>query len=350
MELAEKSSSTTLPFPPSFLDRFMDFIQRQPIPYWLTYLGLFTLMGFFNHIIGWVIGWIPAYQFNPLTLVFPIWLWAPLAIITRLDQVAKEALSGFNPLLKIGEEDKKNLQYEFTSMPTLPVVLSGIFWLIVYLLTSYLAYQAFYVGYGLGPLLSVVIFTEGLISYTTGSIIYYHSLRQLRLVNRTVKMVDQFDLFHLDPVYAFSRLTAQIGIAWMIMLTLTLLVFPIDLANLPVLMILVLQVLLAIAAFVLPLWFVHSRLVSEKRKLISKHNQQVKETLSNFHRMLEENRIAEADKYNFAINALVNERSLLTAIPTWPWRSGTLTGFLSAVGLPIILFFVQLIIKKFVGG
>ena len=350
MDIAQTSPAQTPPFAPSFLDRFMDFIQRQPIPYWLTYLGLFILMGFFNHIMSWFVGWIPTYQFNPLTLLFPVWLWTPLAIITYLDKAAKEALTGFSPLLRIDEDKRKALGYEFTTMPTLPVVLSGVFWLLVYLIQTYLTYQAFYVGYRLGPILTVVIFTEGLIAYTTGSVIYYHSLRQLRLVNRTVKMVDHFDLFHLDPVYAFSRLTAQIGIAWMVMLTLTLLVFPINLANLPVLMLLVLQMLLAIAAFVLPLWFVHSRLVSEKRKLISEHNQKVKETLASFHRMLEENRITEADKYNFAINALVNERSLLTGIPTWPWRSGTLTGFLSAVGLPIILFFVQLIIKKWMGG
>jgi hypothetical protein len=348
-EPLQPDPSAAKPFTPSFVDRFMDFVQRLPIPFWLTYLVLFILEGSLNQVLSWISGWLPPFQLNPLILLFPLWLWGPLAIITHLDRVAMDALSSFSPLINIDEKALKKLKFEFSTMPAIPVILSGIFWLINYLILTYLTYQVFYVGYGLGKLLSVVIFVEGLISYSTGSVIYYHSLRQLYLVNRTV-LVHQFDLFHLDPVYAFSRLTAQIGIAWMLMLSLTLLVFPISLVSLPVLMVLVLQIFLAIAAFVLPLWFVHSRLVSEKRKLISEHNQRVKETLSNFHGMLEENRMAEADKHNFAINALVNERSLLTSIPTWPWRSGTFTGFLSALVLPIILFIIQLVIKKFTGG
>jgi hypothetical protein len=349
-EPLQQDPGVAKPFTPSFLDRLMDFVQQLPIPFWLTYLVLFLLEGFLNQAIAWITGWLPRFQVNPLIFLFPLWLWGPLAIITHLDRVAMDALSSFSPLIDIDEKALKKLKFEFTTMPAIPVILSGIFWLIIYLIVTYLAYQVFYVGYGLGKLLSGVVFVEGLISYSTGSVIYYHSLRQLYLVNRTVKMVNQFDLFHLDPVYAFSRLTAQIGVAWMIMLSLTLLVFPIELASLPVLMVLVLQIFLAIAAFVLPLWFVHSRLVSGKRKLISEHNQRVKETLSNFHDMLEENRMAEADKHNFAINALVNERSLLTSIPTWPWRAGTLTGFLSAIGLPILLFILQLVIKKYLGG
>lgn len=35
-----------------------------------------------------------------------------------------------------------------------------------------------------------------------------------------------------------------------------------------------------------------------------------------------------------------------TGSPTWPWRSGKLTGFLSALVLPILLFVIQLGIQK----
>jgi hypothetical protein len=36
-------------------------------------------------------------------------------------------------------------------------------------------------------------------------------------------------------------------------------------------------------------------------------------------------------------------------IPIWPWRSNTLTGFLSTLGLPIFIFLLQLLIKKLLG-
>jgi hypothetical protein len=44
---------------------------------------------------------------------------------------------------------------------------------------------------------------------------------------------------------------------------------------------------------------------------------------------------------------LTAERDVLNGLPTWPWLPGTLTGFLSATILPIVLFIIQLAIQKF---
>ena len=46
----------TKPYPPSYLDRFMDFVQRLPVPYWLTYLLLFILESAVFHLFAWG-GW-----------------------------------------------------------------------------------------------------------------------------------------------------------------------------------------------------------------------------------------------------------------------------------------------------
>lgn len=230
------------------------------------------------------------------------------------------------------------------------MILSAVFWVAVYILLTVLAFQTFYVGYGLGTFLTVMIFATGLISFSIGSAIYYHSFRQLRTVNQTVKMARRFNLFQLDPVYAFSRVTSLIGISWMIMLSLTLLAFPIDLLEAPVLAILVLQAVLAVAAFALPLWFVNRRLVTEKRRLLSDLNHRVELTLDRLHHSIDKNELGELDQINSVITYLNTERDILARIPTWPWRAGTLTGFLSAMVLPIILFLIQLIIQNWFGG
>ena len=342
----QQNTSETRPYAPSFLDRFMDFVQRLPSPYWLTYFVLFILQSIIAHTLAWIVGWLPAYTFSPILLIFPVWLWGPLAMMTHLNLVSLEALSSFSPLLDVEEERLNMLKYEFTIMPARSVVLSGVIWSIFYLILTYLAIKAFYVAYGLGIFLSGVVVFEGLISFGIGSALYYHSLRQLRLVNLTVKMVKQFNLFRLDPVYAFSRLTSQIGVSWMIMLSLTLLLLPMQLANVPVLVILVLQVVLAVAAFILPLWFVNRRLVSEKRRLLAELNRRVESTLERLHRYLDENDMGEVDQLNRAMTGLNAERGLLTSIPTWPWSAGVLTGFLSTIALPIIIFLIQLVVKN----
>jgi len=162
-------------------------------------------------------------------------------------------------------------------------------------------------------------------------------------------MVRQFNIFRLDPVYAFSRVTSLIGVSWMIMLTFTLLLFPTQLVRGETLAILILQVVLAIAAFVLPLWFVHRRVEMEKHRVLAEFRRQVESTTARLHRCLDENDMGPVTQLKDAMLGLSAERDILTHIPTWPWRAGTLAGFLSVTILPIVLFIVQFAISNLLG-
>jgi hypothetical protein len=336
-------------YTPSFIDRFMRFIQRLPLPYWMTYLLLFTLQVTIFHILSWIDGWIPRFTFNSMALIFPLWQWLTLMIVTYLNSVALEALSNFSPLLKLDEENLKKLKYEFTHMPPLNVILNAMFWAIIYIAVT-MSLKPLYAALGIGSALTTTVIIEGLICYCTGSVIYYHSIRQLLLVNRTVKLVGHFNLFRLEPVYAFSRLTAQTGISWMLLLSLTILVFPLKLANVVILGIFFAQILMAIAAFVLPLWVVHHRLLLEKRKLLAEHRHRVEAAFGQLHHALDEKKEDEASQLSNILLGLNIEREVLGSIPTWPWRESTLTGFASAIVLPIILLLVQIAIQKWLAG
>ena len=345
----QQKNRESIPYPPSFLDRFMDWVKGFPIPYWLTYLILLAVEGILHHAAAWFMGWQKPFTFNPIMFVFPLWLWVPLTIMTYVDSISLTALSTFSQLLSADEDELKRLKYEFATMPQQGAVLSGVFWGINYLILTYLGYQVFYVAYHLGPFLSAVTFGAGLITYLTGSAIYYHSIRKLILINRTVRTVKNFNLFRLDPVYAFSRVTSMIGASWMLMLTLTLLILPIRLATGLGVAIMAVQILLAISAFVLPLWFVHRRLESEKLKLIAEHNLRTQSTMERLHHALDKNELDEIDHFSNALMGMGAEREVLNVIPTWPWRAGTLTGFVSAIVLPIVLFLIQLAIQKWMG-
>lgn len=343
-------TSATGPYPPSFVDRFMDWVERLPAPYWLTYLGLFILQGLMTHVLAWMAGSTPVFTFRPILLSYAVWLWGPLAIMTYLGSVSLEALSSFSLLLDVDEEKLDRLKYEFRVMPARSVILNGVLWFMIFLVISY-ATRDIYVVLDLGAFLTVVVFLQGLISFSVGSAIYYYSLRQLRLVNHTVKMVEQFSLFRIDPVYAFSRLTSQIGVSWMLLLSLTLLIIPMELVEgVSYLAMLALQVVLATAAFVLPLWFVHRRLVSEKRRLLAQLNRRVEVTFGQLHRYVDGNELGGVDQLNSAMTALGAERDVLNAIPTWPWRRGTLAGFMSVIALPIILSLIQRVLERWLGG
>ena len=328
----------------------MNFIARLPAPYWLTYLVLFILQGLLSHILSWWDGWLPPFTFNTLNLIFPLWFWAPLAIMTYLNSISLAAISSFKPLLEGSDEEIQQLKDKFSTMPSRPLLVSSIIWFLVYVALNYLARQTFFSEYGLGPLAILYTLIMGLPTFVIGSSIYYHSLRQLRLIHQTVRRVKKFNLFNLEPVYAFSQVTAKTGIAWIILLSLTLVFFPLQLATMLTLSMYTVQVVLALAAFVLPVWIVHQRLEEEKRQLVAELNQRVELTLKKLHHCLDENKLDEVEQINELINGFNAEREILNKIPTWPWRPGVFTGFISAIVLPIVLFLVQYFIGNWLGG
>ncbi len=337
-------------YSPSPIDRFMHLIQHLSVPYWLTFFLLFILQSIINHILAWIDGWLPAFTFSQIILLFPLWQWGTLAAIIYLNRTSETAISRFRPLLDCDDDAVEKMRYEFTTMPTRGVILSGVFWVMVYSLLTWLSYDVFYVGYGLGDLFQVWTFLQGLVCFAIASVIYYHSMRQLLLVNRIVKMVKRFNLFQLQPVYAFSRLTSRTGITWMFLLVLTLLTFPLSLARWLALVILGLQVVFALSAFVLPLRSVNHHLVLEKRRLMGENRRRVESALSQLHQRLDQNEFSEMELLHNAIGGLTAERDILAKISTWPWNASTLTGFLSATVLPIVLLVIQIAIQKWLGG
>ncbi|HEX5839636.1 MAG TPA: hypothetical protein VFY26_17510 [Anaerolineales bacterium] len=347
-EQVQKSRSEAAPYPPSYIDRLMRFVERLPVPYWVTYLLLFVLSGLLNHVLAWLYGVHPAFTFDSILLTYPLWLWIPLAIVTFLNRTAEGTLETFRPLLQLDDDSFRKLKVEFTTMPARVVLLNTLFWVVVSVAVFSLFRETF-ARYGFTEGMQKVTLVEGLITYGIGSIIYYHSLRQLWLINRTVKTVKQFNLFALDPVYAFSRLTAWTGISWMFMAGMTMLVFPMELASVLVIGYFVVQMVLAIAAFVLPLQFVSDRLRQEKRRLLAEHQRRVEKTLASLHKAIDQHELSEVGSFNTAIAVLNSERALLEKIPTLPWRTDTLTGFLSATGVPILLFVIQNILRRWLG-
>lgn len=335
-----------IPYPPSFVDRIMQAVQRLPVPYWLTYFVLFILHSAFFLLLSWIDGWVDLFSVNPLIFLYPMWLWGALAIMTYLDFVAVDALASFRPLLDVPDQQIEQFEYEFTTMPARGVIVGGVIWSLVYGFLVFLAYDSFFVAYEVGILGTLVSVISGFISYFVGSAIYYHSFRQLLLASRTMKMAKQFNLFHLDPVYSFSRLTSRTGIAWIVLLSLSLVTFPIQLTNIGVLLIWFLQVVLAVAAFVLPLWIVHQRLVLQKRSAIAGLNQRVESALAQLHNRVDAWEIGDIELVNEVLAALAVEREVLQKIPTWPWRAGTLTGFLSALLLPVALMIIQIVVES----
>lgn len=337
------------PYPPSWIDRLMAAIQRLPVPYGIAYVIFVLLEVAVMHTLGWLDGTLPPLNFDPLYLLFPLWVWGPLAIMTYLDEVALHALRDFQPLLGEHEDEIPRLQYELTTLPSRSVWISGLWWTGVFVVLMYVGFPVVVREYSYGPATIAGSWIFGLFSFVTGSTLYYHTIRQLRLVSRILGLVERVNLFRLDPVYAFARVTAKTGVSWLLLTGATLIVFPFRLINVTVVALYLTQVVFALGAFVLPLWNVHQRLVAEKRRLLAAVNRRLEVAIHRLHEALDGDDLARVKEIDTALGGLGSERKVLSSIPTWPWSTATLSGFVSALVLPVALFLIQLALKNLLG-
>ena len=178
------------------------------------------------------------------------------------------------------------------------------------------------------------------------AVLIYHTIRQLRLVSQVHALASRIDLFEPAPLYAFSNLTARTGIGLVLLIAYGFLVDPT--INLEAAVLTGPVLVVAVAAFVLPLRGMHQRLVVEKERLQLQADQRFKATLADLHRSVDERDLSVADGLNKTLTSLQLERDALARIPTWPWQAATLRAFVSVLLVPIMIWLIIRLLERFV--
>ncbi len=149
-----------------------------------------------------------------------------------------------------------------------------------------------------------------------------HDRVQLRLVSRIYRTHTRIMLFHLGPVYAFSGLTVQTAMSWLVFAYAWLLGAPKILSR-PVSIALEIAItLIAVVTFAWPLLGLHTRLEQEQGRLMGEVGERLRTISVDLHRRVDKSEL-DADAMNALNNSmstLVTERDLLSKIPTWPWH------------------------------
>ena len=331
----------------SWIDRLMAAVQRLPAPYWLTYLILGLAETLFIQCAVWLGAPETRFVVQPESAVFPLWTWGVMALMTVLNHEAIIGLHRFHPLLDADEGSIAALEYEITTMPARTVLLSTPIWVVLFALIAITS--PIISHHRSSPLLYSVILLTGLVAFLIGTGIYIHTVHQLRVVSRLYAGMKKINMFHLAPVYAFAGLTAQTAIGFVILIALTQLLYPYSAGELNVLVLYVSQVLLALAVFILPLRHAHQRLVSGKQRLQADAAQRMEKALHHLHEAVDEQNIGALDGLNKIVAAITNERDILAKIPTWPWPPGTLRAVTTVLLVPIALFLIQAILRRWFG-
>ena len=139
-------------------------------------------------------------------------------------------------------------------------------------------------------------------------------------------------------MYAFSVLTARTGSALVAFAYLSAATDPATFTNPALITTTAVMLLVATGCFVLPLFGMHGRILVEKARLEAEAGEHLGRALKELNIRGRAGYDAGAGALTRVIEGLVIQRTMIRAIPTWPWRTETLRGFVSAVVLPIGLW------------
>jgi hypothetical protein len=340
-------ATTTAPYPPSALNRLFSAIERLPRGGWWVYPLMFVALVLYHHASLWITGsrpvgslsldGIPGLAYGPYTI-------AAAHYFTR---VGGSSIAAFRPASGLTDADYALRRYELVTLPAGRLWLSLAIGAIVAMGSMLSASAAAIAPYGGTPMVAWVVFGPAAVfGYGMIAVIVHQTLRQLRQVERLHREATALDLFDTGPIYAFSRLTVQIGIAFVFASYYALIVnAAFQAGNAFSLAVIAGSIVMGVACFIVPLWGIHGRLTAEKTALVRGVNLRAEALQEELYRRVDASNLAGVKDVTDALGGIHATREQIGRLSTWPWPPQVLRGFISAILLPVVVF----LITRYVG-
>jgi hypothetical protein len=340
-----KDEIVTIPYKPNWIHRFFAWVNRLPFPPWLFYLSILFTGGVIQHLYAWMKGILEVGHFNLFLALSGIWLVEQLYYFGHLNpQIARQALDEIRPLLDLDDEGYKLLSYEFLIVPASPPLIVPILgFLFGLLFAATLRPHAPEINFAFPEF----IFLSWGFTQVMAFISIYAIIRQLGTVNKVIAKTLKVDIYNLKPLYGFSRLTASIGVAIIVIAFLTSIILGHQHIESAVAVVFYVSFLiLALAVFVLPLTEINRRLREEKIRLLKIVNTQIEETFERVRIDIRSSELDHMPSLHVGVEIMLKEKSLLESIPTWPWAPSTFRGFIAALSSPLFVWLLQQLLGR----
>jgi hypothetical protein len=337
------------PYAPGWFDRFTDWVDSLKMPSWFFYLALAVILGGVQLLIQWD-GKSPVY---PFPLLYIVTIPYNLALSHYLDRVAAQALERFRPLLKVSTAEYYDLLYRLTTLPSRPTLVATFIGALYGIWTlDWVPHESKFLDLHFANTPLSVNLNHGLALplWAVIGVLAYHTLHQLRIVQQIYNHCSGIDLFALRPLYAFSTLSARTAVGITFISYLWNLVAPSLSISSSSVFHLILLTALALVTFILPLWGAHRVLGDEKDRLLNENGERLRLAVAELHHRVDVGEMVDMDNLNKTLASLELEHATLERISTWPWKPETAQVVAAALLFPVIVWLMQWVLQKMLGG
>lgn len=343
----EPAKHSGVPYPSSWIDRLIEWIDGLPGPVWLFYALSILVTAILINVAVWLVGSLPVGSIDPLNTFFSVFMFYWIGLYHHLTRVGSRSLRKFSLLLDADDAEIAAIEYELANLPR------WVGWLAIPLGLGLAVSDIASDPTPFGDLFvhsSIIVVSDylltGLLSATFFCVII-RSIRQLRMVDRLHSRATHLNLLDLSPAHAFSNLTARTGVGLILLLVIAYLFEPSPASTPFDLLLYVAIAVLAIAVFVLPLIGIRIQLNAEKDRVLKETSDRLKDAWDAVEMDTHVGDLDGLKGLEITSNTLIRKRELLSKISTWPWNPRTLRGFASTLLLPIFLWLVTRVLERF---
>ena len=345
-DAGSRGRSMTTSYRPGAVSRFLAWIDTLPGHGWWIFPALGVLLFAWAHGILWATGRRPAGTIEPVITVGVAYGPYSLAVLALVNRVARRSLAAFWPATGLPDSERATWAYQFVNSP------GGYGWVSIFVgvplaLGSFLSAPASVLGAESGRAALFIAYLPSLLfGYSMLPAAVFATVRELRLVARIHREATAIDPFDREPVYAFSRLTVLTGLAYVLVGYYTVSVNgAFQVGNVVSLTAVGLSVVVGVAAFVLPLWGIHDRLVFEKGHLLRQVEGRLNRLGTEMYRRIDAGEFDSTKVISDSLAGVTALRERIARLPTWPWPPQLLRGFVSALLLPVVVYLLTRVIS-----
>jgi hypothetical protein len=345
---------TARPYAPSWVNRLAAWLARLPIPGWSFYLGVGLILLLLQGSVLWVEGAFSFPQVHRAHTFLAVAIPFFLALMYYLDERASSALTGMRSDLDVNQEVFRELHYRLTVLPMVPTLLASF----VALGCALLIEASTGEPYNLAVLQSFPVSANllrvfYLLCWWIFGAFLFHTIHQLRRINRIYTEYTHINLFRMKSLYALSNLAALtagslvlIPYGFLLANELTVAIWQ-DPAVYGVYLVIT---FFAIVTFIWPQLGIHRLQVVEKERLLEEANGCFEAVVADLHERLDSGQLEEMTNLNVALANLEMERAALGKIRTWPWEPETVRLLITALALPMGLWLLQYVMQRMLGS
>lgn len=343
-------ASITTRYQPGGFSRVLGSVAALPWRGWWVFPLLYGALFAWSHAILWATGRLPLGTFHPVFVVSAFYAPYTLAASAYINRAAERALVKFWPATGWPEPDREAWRFQFVTSP-------GGYGLRAFgiaLLVTIIAFQQSPPDvFGSGAdrvILFAAYLPVALLGYWIVVLALAHTIRQLRLVARIHREAASIDPFDRVPLYAFSSVTVRTGLAYVFSGYYTLTVNgAFQAGNLVAIAVLGAVFAIGILCFFLPLWGIHDRLVQEKDALMRELDRRHGQVGEELYRRIDAGQFEATKAVGETLAAVSELRKRIIEVPTWPWRPQVLSGFISALLVPVAVYLLTRAVAAQIG-